>query len=287
MLKIIFILLSFSLSTQAFEWHGHRGARGLYPEDTIGAMKEGLKYPITSLEMDVVIAKDNEVMVSHDPWIDHNFCLDPLGRNLETKKINLYQLTTEDIARYDCGSKFYSRFPRQQKLVEHKPMLKDLLSEIEEVLKQQNKTYIKYNIEIKSSAKQEKAGFQPDFMRFTDRAMEEINKIITPDRYIIQSFDMRVLKYLKSKYPQTKLVLLRGLPYLPHRLIKKLGFVPDYFSPDYRVLCKKDVEYFHRLGAKVLPFTVNDKKTFEKMKAMGVDGVLTDYPDLISNLSAP
>lgn len=286
MLKNIIFTLIFASTAQAFEWHGHRGARGLYPENSIGGMKEALKFPVTTLEMDLVISKDLEVIVSHDPWMNRSFCLTADGKKLGLKKINLYQMTAEEIARFDCGSKYYKKFPRQQKLFVSKPLLKDLLHETEEEMTRLHKK-ISYSFEIKSSKKAEKDGFQPEHGRFADLVIEEILKTLPSERFIIQSFDTRVLAYIKTKYPHIRIVLLRGLSFSPKKLLEKLNFTPDYVSPDYRVLCKEHVNFFHQKGIKVVPFTINDKKTFSKVKKMNVDGILTDYPDLISNLAIP
>ena len=147
-----------SYSAFAFDWQGHRGARGLYPENTIGAMREALSYPlITTLEFDVVISKDGQVIVSHEPWMSEEICLDPKGEPVKDKAVNLYKLTAKEIAEYDCGSKPHPRFPHQKKVKTHKPLLKDLLSDI-------NKTHpkIAFDIEIKSTVEDEKNGFQPE-----------------------------------------------------------------------------------------------------------------------------
>lgn len=285
MLLFIFSLIFLS-QVSAFEWHGHRGARGLYPENTIGGMKEALKYPVTTIEMDLVISADDEVIVSHDPWMNRKLCLAPNGDEIGHDKINLYKMYARNISEYDCGSKYYKKFPHQQKVTTFKPRLKDLLKTLEEEY-----TGIHYSFEIKSSKKAQKKGFQPHFTQFTELAVQEILKFIPTDRFIIQSFDTRVLSYLRQKYPQIKIVLLRGLPFHTGALLKSLNFTPDYVSPDHRILCRSNVEDLHQRGIKVIPFTVNDKKTFLKMKKMKVDGILTDYPDLIpeliSNLPLP
>lgn len=270
-----------SASGHAFEWHGHRGARGLYPENTIHGMREALKYPITTLEMDLVITGDNQVLVSHDPYMNSKFCLTPQGEEI-SNKINIFKLSADKISQFDCGSKYYKKFPRQQKVFESKPLLKNLLTTIAE-----ENAQTRYSFEIKSSRKAEEKGFQPPFNVFTDLAIKEILKVLPVERFIIQSFDTRVLSYLRQKYPQIKIVLLRGLPFQPSYLLKSLNFTPDYISPDYRILCKSSVDYFHQHGIKVIPFTINNKKTFQRMKKMDVDGILTDYPDLISDLSLP
>lgn len=279
MKKLILLLtLTCTLSASAFDWQGHRGARGLYPENTVGAMREALSYPIvTTLELDVVISKDGEVVVSHEPWMSEEICLDASGNPVKEKAVNLFQLTAAEIAEYDCGTKPHPRFPQQKKIKAHKPVLKDLLADI-------NKTHpnIPFNIEIKSLPADEKAGFQPDVKTFTDKVIATIKSQIDLSRVHIQSFDWRVLKYLKSKYPLVKTVALtEDEKFSPKTVLSALGFIPTVFSPYYKNLTKPLVSEFQRNGMKVIPWTVNEPAEMRLMINMGVDGIITDYPNKI------
>ena len=276
---ILFSTLIMSLSAHAFDWQGHRGARGLYPENTIGAMREALSYPlITTLEMDVIISKDGEVVVSHEPWMAAEICLDLAGKPVEEKQINLYKLTAAEIAQYDCGSKPHPRFEKQKKVKATKPLLKDLLTDIHATHPK-----ILFNIEIKSLPIDEKAGFQPDIRTFTDKVIATIKSTsVDLSRVHIQSFDWRVLKYLHTKYPQVKTVALtEDKKFTAKTVLKALGFIPTVFSPSYEDLTKPLVEEFQRSGMKVIPWTVNDPKDMRRMISYGVDGIITDYPNLI------
>lgn len=278
MKKLIPMLTLISLSSFAFDWQGHRGARGLYPENTIGAMKEALKYPlVTTLELDVVISKDGEVIVSHEPWMSEEICLDPEGKPVKDKAVNLYQLTAAEVASYDCGSKPHPRFPQQRKVKETKPRLVDLLTEINAINKR-----IPFNIEIKSLPADERAGFQPKVEEFTDKVITVIKSQLTVDRFSIQSFDWRVLKYLHKKWPEIKTVALtESEKYTAKQVLRELGFIPTVFSPAYETLTKERVGEFQRSGMKVIPWTVNDGHEMRKVVNMGVDGIITDYPDRI------
>ena len=274
-LLTLFILTSFSYS---FDWQGHRGARGIYPENTINGMKEALLYPVTTLELDVVISKDGEVIVSHEPWMNPVICQDSEGKELSESKINIYQLTSAQVTSFDCGSRFHPRFPHQTKIKEHKPRLKDLLVEIEKLTVSRP---IQYNVEIKSTPEDEKNGFQPEYKLFTDKVME-ILKALPSGRLFVQSFDWRVLKYLHKKYPTTQLVALRESTYTPDGVLKELGFKPSVFSPDFNLLKPEDIQAFHSHGVKVIPWTVNLPSDMKKLKQMGVDGIITDYPNYIA-----
>lgn len=274
-----FVLVSFS--AVAMDWQGHRGARGLYPENTIGAMKEALRYPeVTTLELDVVISKDGEVVVSHEPWMGAEICLDLKGKPVKERSINLYKLTYQEIAKYDCGSKAHPRFPEQKKVKETKPLLRTLLKETE-LLVQASGRKIEYNIEIKSTVDDEKAGFQPSVIEFTDRVVEVIADTVGYRRAYIQSFDWRVLKYLRKAYPDYKTVALIEEAFEPAAALKKLGFNPTVFSPYYKNLKAEHVKFFRQNGILVVPWTVNEVADMKRVERLGVDGIITDYPNRI------
>lgn len=265
------------------DWQGHRGSRGLYPENTIGAMEEALKYPeVTTLELDVVISKDNQVVVSHEPWMSEEICLDSNGKEVKDRKFNLYKMTVEEIQKFDCGTLAHKRFPEQKKVATIKPRLADLIAAIEPKLKELKKPEIPYNIEIKSLPEDEKDGFQPDVKTFSDMVIAEIKKQLPVEKFTIQSFDWRVLKYIHEKYPEVRLVALLEGSINPEKIIKELGFSPYVFSPYYKDLSKAHVKAFHDMNVKVITWTVNEVKDMKDVMKLGVDGIITDYPNRIS-----
>lgn len=272
-------LLHTSTSVFAFDWQAHRGGRGIWPENSIPAMMHALEFDVTTLEMDVVISKDRQVVVSHEPWMSSEICLDPSGKPLKSK-VNLYQLTYKQIDTYDCGTKPHPRFPRQSKLFTVKPLLSQVLSTMEKKIAAVKRA-IDYSIEIKSTLQEEKTGFQPDYRVFTDLVVAEIKKHVPAKRVMIQSFDWRVLQYLRKKYPEFRTVALIEEKYNAKTILQKLGFKPTVFSPDYSLMTKADVDYMHSIGVKVIPWTVNTDADVRKMRSYGVDGIITDYPDLI------
>lgn len=280
-------LLAFFIPCLAFaiDWQGHRGARGLYPENTIGAMEEALKYPVTTLELDVVVSKDMKVVVSHEPWMSKEFCQDPDGKRVKGREHNIYKMTYDEIQRFDCGSLPHPRFPHQQKISVGKPLLDKLLSVTEETLKKIKREQVQYNIEIKSTIEDERDGFQPDYKAFTDLVVKTIRNHLKDERFYLQSFDWRVLRYLHEKYPEIQLSALIETEVNPQESLKKLGFHPQVFSPDFTLLKKEHVKAFHALNIKVIPWTVNTVPEIEMLLRMNVDGIITDYPNLISSVN--
>lgn len=284
MKKILALILLLSSHAFAFDWQGHRGARGLYPENTIGSMEEALKYPVTTLEMDVVATKDHLVVVSHEPWMGEEICLDVKRQPVKMRQYNLYKLNYEDIQKFDCGSKPHPRFPRQQKISVGKPTIEKLIDVIEPKLKELNRSDVSYNIEIKSSVLNEKTGFQPEYRKYADIVIQAIKKKLPSNRFTLQSFDFRILKYIHETYPDIRLVALVEESFDPQKVISELGFRPFIFSPNYRNLFKEHVDAFHAMGVKVIPWTVNEVEDMEALISIGVDGIITDYPDKISQV---
>ena len=264
-----------------FDIQGHRGARGLKPENTIPAFITALDSGVTTLEMDVVITKDKEVIVSHEPWMSSAICADPLGKVIsekEEKKHNIYKMTYEQVKSFDCGMRGNLRFPEQEKMQSVKPRLSEVIIAVENHIKNFSRYEVDYNIEIKSE-KELDVKFQPPPGEFSDLVYNLIDQYIPLDRVVIQSFDFRVLKYWHEKYPQMRLAaLVENLKTIDENL-SDLGFTPSIYSPDYTLLSKGEVRHCHDLNMRVIPWTVNDPAEMLALKGMGVDGFITDYPD--------
>ncbi len=285
-MNFFFLFLMLPVFSQSFDWEGHRGSRGLMPENTIEAMREALLYPVTTLEMDVVISKDKKVVVSHDHWMSPEFCLHPEGKTFKDEEIKIYKMNYSEILRFDCGSIPHPRFPEQKKMSVGKPLLRTLLTDIEETLKKEKRSIL-YNIEIKSDVEDEKKGLQPPVKLFSDLVITTIRGILPENRFVIQSFDPRVLKYVREKYPNITLSFLsEDVRRLPADVKNALGFFPQIFSPDQTFLTYEDIPLFHAEGMRVIPWTVNTKEDMKKLMAMGVDGIITDYPNLIPEVLA-
>lgn len=271
---------------KSFDTEAHRGGRGLMPENTIAAMKGAIDIGVTTLEMDAVISKDNKVVVSHDPFFNEAITTAPDGKYLTKKEgeaLLLYGMTYDEIRRYDVGLKPYPAFPQQQKLKAYKPLLSELIDSVEAYAKQNHRS-IRYNIEIKS-----KEGFDgirhPDPQTMSELVLAVVKEKGVLNRAVIQSFDVRPLQYLRQTHPDVMLSYLMEKTTVPlEEQLNKLGFVPAVYSPAYAMLTKETVEACHRKGMKVLPWTVNTLPEMKTLIAMGVDGIISDYPNLFAQL---
>jgi glycerophosphoryl diester phosphodiesterase len=287
----LFLLLIMSASVSAqyipkFDLQGHRGARGLKPENTIPAFIAALDYGVTTIELDVVITKDKQVLVSHEPWISGEICLKPdstLITKSDDKVFNIYQMNHEEVAKFDCGSKVNERFPGQEKIATQKPLLGDVIAAVEDHIKSFSTYEVDYNIEIKS-AKTGDNKFHPTPEVYSDLVYEVINQYLPLERVVIQSFDFRVLKYWKKKYPTVRLAALIENVKSPDANLKELGFSPSVYSPYFKLLNQQTIADLQKRKIRVIPWTVNETEDMKRLKRWGVDGIITDYPNRAAEL---
>lgn len=279
---LLLIVMSFlNSNAQKIDLQGHRGARGVKPENTIPAFIYALDQGVTTLELDVVITKDNKVVVSHEPWISPAICLTPEGKTIpheQEKKLNIYQMTYEEVQSYDCGSKGNTRFPEQEKEKISKPLLSEVIKAAEKHIKSYTQYEVDYNIEIKSSPKGDNV-YHPEIDEFSDMVYELIDQYIPMERVVIQSFDFRVLQYWHKKYPKVRLAALVENKKSINANLTALGFSPTIYSPDFHLLSKKKIELLHSKKIKVIPWTVNDPDKMKELVSWKIDGIITDYPN--------
>ena len=277
-------LQSFPLGEEGFDKQGHRGCRGLMPENTIPAMIKALSLGVTTLEMDVVITKDKKVILSHDQWFGHEITTQPDGTYMEEReerKFNIYRMTYEQTQTFDVGMKPHPRFPQQQKMKVTKPLLSDVIDSVNKDMMTRKRPYPYYNIETKTKPEFDGV-FHPGPEEFVELLMAVIKEKQIEDHVIIQSFDFRTLQYLHQHYPNMKTAMLIedfDKRSLEDQLIA-LGFIPSIYSPAYQLVNEELVKKCHKQHIKVIPWTVNDKATINKLKQMGVDGIISDYPNL-------
>jgi glycerophosphoryl diester phosphodiesterase len=267
-----------------FDKQGHRGCRGLMPENTWPAMKAALDLGVTTLEMDVVFTKNKEAVVSHEPWFGHEISTKPDGSYVgerEERKFNIYWMTYEEVKTFDVGLKPHPRFPRQQKMKVVKPLLADIIDSVRQYMMTRRKPFPFFNIETKCLPMGDKV-FHPEPAEFVELLMGVIKEKGIEHLVTIQSFDFRTLQYLHQKYPSVKTsALIEDYDKKPlEEQIRILGFTPDIYSPALELVDEELVKKCHRQNMKVIPWTANDKETINRLKKMGVDGIISDYPDL-------
>ena len=288
MKKIVFLLFitlqSLAQNTKHIEIQGHRGARGLLPENTIPAFRKAIDLGVETLELDVVISKDKQVVVSHDPFFDARISTKPNGQAVKNNNdFNLYELSYSEIRLFDVGRRGNPNFLKQEKMACFKPTLAEVVRDAKRYARLKKKPSPKFNIELKSLEKEYNLS-QPGPKDFCDLVLKTVKGKIKPENLCLQSFDFNVLKYLQevktSAYPFKISVLIE--PEDENEIVPnldKLGFTPDIWSPYYKTLSKDRVIELHQKGIRVIPWTVNEPKDMEKMIQIGCDGLISDYPD--------
>lgn len=275
-----------SKSVAVFDKQGHRGCRGLMPENTIPAMLKALELGVTTLEMDASISKDKQIFLSHEPFFNHEITTLPDGNFIEEKAertYNMYHMMYDSIKTYDVGSKPHPRFPQQQKLKVYKPLLSDVFDSVKKYMLTSKRPFPFFNIETKCLPATDNL-YHPEPAEFVELLMKVIREKEMENYVIIQSFDFRSLQYLHQHYPNIPTAMLieeydkRSLD----EQIKALGFIPTIYSPENSLVNKLLIEKCHQQNIKVIPWTVDDAKKINELKEMGVDGIITDYPNLFN-----
>ena len=288
----LFIMAIISCGTQKkfdtmkkkFDWQGHRGARGLAPENTIPAMRVALDNGVTTLEVDVVITKDSQVVVSHDPYFNHHFSIKPNGMPVskeEERSLNLYNMTYDEVRKYDVGLISNPSFPKQEKIAAYVPLLSELIDSSDAHARSTGRQLPFYNIEIKSGASGDGI-LHPAPSLFSDLVIKVIADKKLEDRCNVQSFDKRILQYFHRQHPGIILGLLVGADGKTLQAhLDELAFIPQRFGPHYSIVDKHLVTQVKEKGMLLIPWTVNDVAQMKLLIALGVDGIITDYPNMI------
>jgi glycerophosphoryl diester phosphodiesterase len=196
----------------------------------------------------------------------------------DKKDYRLYNLTYEEIQKFDCGLRGHSKFPEQQKVAAYKPLLGDVIDAVEEYIRQQGLPAVRYNIEIKSTPAGDDTN-HPKPAVFAKLVYDLIKSKNVLDKCIIQSFDSRSLQAMHELDSAVTIALLVFDLDGFNKNIKRLGFKPDTYSPNFILVNKGLVKKCHQQGIKLIPWTVNDTDKLQKMKDLGVDGVISDFPD--------
>lgn len=296
------LLLLLCLQAQAFDLQGHRGARGLRPENTLAAFSYALATGVTTLETDLAVTKDGMLVLSHDPHLNPDLVRGPDGKWLPAKGPPIRDLTLQELRRYDVGranpeSAYARQFPQQRaEDGERFPTLAELFALVKAASRP-----ARFNLETKIAPDGSFATVDPE--AFAALVVDAIRKAGLERETTIQSFDWRTLVAAKKRAPEIATVCLtmetetndtvrrRGdapSPWLAGfdlrtvdgslpRLVKAAGCAT--WSPHFRNVTAGAVGEAHALGLAVLPWTVNDEGDMARLIGLGVDGLITDYPD--------
>ncbi len=277
----IFIILTSCNSPRSIDVQGHRGCRGLFPENSLPAFEKAIDLGVNTLELDLAISKDRKVVVSHEPYINKLFCLNTLGEEItleEEKVYNLFKMNYQQIKAFDCGTKQYTRFPDQQKIKTYKP----LLSEVFDLAKAKNSN-VKFNIEIKADPKYDNI-YTPEPKEFVRLVLNLIEQYGVFESTNLQSFDIRILEEIKKQAPKMRLSLLVDENETIEDKLSKLSFIPEIISPYFGLLDAKTIHIYQSKQIQIIPWTVNSEKDMQLMIDYQVDGIITDYPDKLISL---
>lgn len=283
------LLMSFCCATKnqkpnkpLVEVQGHRGDRGNFPENTIPAFLSAVKKGADVIELDVVISKDQKVVVSHENFMSAQYMSDLEGKQISKDKehtYNIYEMLYDSIKRFDSGSRGNAGFPAQQKMKTYKPLLSEMIDSVENYIAKNKLKSVRYNIEIKSE--QEDYGKrQPQPEQFCAMVMKIIKDKGVEQKINIQSFDPIILNVMHKNYSKTKIAFLTGEGTLAKNL-SKLEFTPEIYSPNFKLLNKEAVDSLRFLKMKIIPWTVNEEKDIDRMLELKVDGIITDYPERV------
>lgn len=280
---LIFALVMAACNTPSkhFNLQGHRGCRGIMPENTIPAFIRAVEIGVQTLELDLAVSMENELIVSHEPWMSADICLDSLGKEFSenrAREFNLYRMTYAQIEAFDCGSKHNPRYPQQENFRTTKPRLSDVIDTVHAHCKAHNIPLPDWNIEIKSRPEWDHY-YHPEPEKFAQLVHELIAAKSIGGRTIVQSFDIRTLQAYYKLDPTAKLALLIDNDRSPQENLDLLGFQPAIYSPYYILVTPDLVHWCHKNEMKIYPWTVNEIPAMRQMIEYGVDGLITDYPD--------
>lgn len=292
-----------TLATQALDLQGHRGARGLAPENTLKSFEAALQHGVTTLELDIAITSDGVLVIHHDLALNPSITRDEQGRWLEQPSAPIANLTWADLQRHDVGrlkpgSNYARPYPDQVPADGTRiPRLKDLF----DLVKRGGHDTVRFAIETKIDPRQPQATRAPD--EYARMVLDEIRSAGMLGRVQILSFDWRSLQVIQKLAPEVPTVYLSaqqrwldniqadsptvspwtaGIGYREHgsvpRMIKAAG--GRIWSVHFADLDAAKLKEAHDLGLRVLVWTVNDPAVMERMLDLGVDGLITDRPDL-------
>jgi len=275
--KVILLILVINLTQMSIAQSpliiGHRGCRGIMPENTIPAFQKAIDLGADGIEWDVVVNKDNKLTISHEPYFKKSYCLDSNGNEITNESdFNIYLLTQKQIEQFDCGSKGNDKYPEQEKFKVSKPSVQQAFDS----LNLENKTLL---FEVKSEEK-EYGVSQPHPEEFVKIILEEVKNYKWKDNIIFMSFDANIIQELNKQDSTLKCVYLTYSPFKSvKKALKDLDFQPYALGMFHPTISKKEVKFAHENGIKVFAWTVNKQKDVDQLISNGIDAIITDFPN--------
>ena len=263
----------------------HRGGMGLLPEESLEAMLHAVDLGVNTLEMDICVTKDKQVILSHDRYFSHRMTTRPDGSPVlegEPREY-LWHMPYDSVAKYDVGIRRDAEMPEQQPVATPKRKLAEVVTAVETYTKEHQLAPMNYNIEIKSDPNCD-GGIEgrdwPEYHEFVDICIAVMDSLGLGDRLIIQTFDTRSLKYLNEAYPGHHLsYLVGGGAGTYEQFMGRLNFTPEWLSPAWQIMDKEMVERAHADGMKIVTWTVDDKEQMRKVIDLGVEAIISNYPN--------
>jgi glycerophosphoryl diester phosphodiesterase len=271
------------------EVHGHRGCRGLLPENTLPAFLHALALGVDVLELDVVISHDKQVVVSHEPWLSARLGRGPQGQLLhhaEERDYNLYQLSYPLIQGCTVGEWPHPDFPEQRPTLSYRPLLREVLQQVKVACQQLGRPAVGFSVEVKSSPAGDDI-FHPEPTAFVDLVVAELQAAGVLFRTTLMSFDPRILQVARPAYPGLALCLLveDELP-TTATMFAELGFEPEVLGPDFKLLSAEIVQELRTMypALRLVLWTVNSLADLRLVRSWNVEGITTDYPNRLLQL---
>lgn len=279
LIPILFLSLSLfsSIVFAKIEVHGHRGARAIYPENSLPAFQYALEQAVDVLELDLVVTKDNVLIISHDPLVNTKLCNADklkLPQNVDRTNIPFRSLTYKQVQEIQCGLKPHPQFSSQKLLGVKIPSLEELLIWLNKSKLKKAKT-VKLNVETKMNPRF--SFLTPSPKGFASLVVDLVHKYNFTDRIIVQSFDARSLVEVKKINPKIKTAFLNYAStanFVP--LLKEIK--ADIYSPNMDWITKEQVQLLHSAGILVVPWTANKQEDWEYLVSLAVDGIISDDP---------
>lgn len=276
LLLVSFALINVVGAQDDIQIAGHRGYRGLYPENSILGFQKALACGADAIEFDVVVNKDKQLVVSHEPFIDRTYCWNKDSSAIQNQKaLRIFQMTQDEVECFDCGSKPHPQFPGQNKFNASKPLLTTVFDSVDFA-----NVALLFEIKYKFGDTLN----YPSVEEYAKIVLNEASASKFKNQIVFMSFDANVLNQIHKIDTAFKLVYL---VYQPKNnvlsFLEDLTFNPYALGMFYPTIRKRKIQVLFKKGIKTFAWTVNTEKKAQQLANMGVDVLITDFPELLIN----